>query len=932
MHIAFVMNLNPNPLAAPVQDPWWKKPGYYLWLLAIFAIVYAYIFATDAVASAYRGITPSDKLDSATNERIVNVGNQVAALVGFSALYVLLVKLWSVFPTNVGVNAVNTVITFVLLIGLVFVSMRATPTSTVPMMIFVGINVGLIVLMIIGFAIMAWRNAFSIASQLSSQFVLNLWFPLVMTYYFIMTGSTFWFQIVAGITVPIAGLTLITNWIQNLVKSRNGVALPTVINTLKEFGNYLWNTFPISPYLKYVETTNLIEVAKRVMIGALLGYIAYLMISVYKFKHRLIPCIDSNFASCFTPWADPSSKDTPYVNSLVAMLLVGAFVNVANWILQQASIYTLLNNWMNVNPQPQSTSIPANANTTWLERGVQLLKLIGFPIYWIVSLFLNNPVITIVAVLLFAVVGLLLYRSSFDLTEFIEGQRGTVITLFTVFIASLIVFALYAANSTTTELVQGTMSYGQFIGKTGMVLAVAVCIVGILMYFLTSHSKMSTIAGIVEFGITAMIYLVAIAILIFVVRTMIYSKTGGAMFELRPESNWMVNFMKTIGNVLFYTPCLLLDFVETMKVQYGLTTRTWLILLAMQALFILAGHFLPSAVAKMINRTGVQILSAPISMNAAIPIKTYDVQFVNAHGEVELFDPVPVPPTSTTSSNVTTTTVQLKNYSYGVSAWFYIHPQPPNTNSNYSKTDAFTEMLQVGALTGPSIAYNPMNNTMRFNLYGQPIKTLDNKILEVSDITLQTWNNVIINSDKGAVDIFINDKLIYTGSILPSTHDHSVQNIIVGNADGIHGEVCNVVLSTAPFTKPEISWLYKTNQALNPPVVGVNMDPLNQGYTESDLATEAVGDDPSNLANPAPKPTAMPTYSSGGSVWGGVIGAFIGMIFGVLFNTKEARIAGAIMGAIVFGLIGALLGGLFSTDGTVAYVFKTVANVFVDTF
>jgi hypothetical protein len=38
------------------------------------------------------------------------------------------------------------------------------------------------------------------------------------------------------------------------------------------------------------------------------------------------------------------------------------------------------------------------------------------------------------------------------------------------------------------------------------------------------------------------------------------------------------------------------------------------------------------------------------------------------------------------------------------------------------------------------------------------------------------------------------------------------------------------------------------------------------------------------------------------------------------------------MGAIVFGLIGALLGALFSTDGTVAYVFKTVANVFVNTF
>jgi hypothetical protein len=160
-----------------------------------------------------------------------------------------------------------------------------------------------------------------------------------------------------------------------------------------------------------------------------------------------------------------------------------------------------------------------------------------------------------------------------------------------------------------------------------------------------------------------------------------------------------------------------------------------------------------------------------------------------------------------------------------------------------------------------------------------------------------------------------------------------VQNIIVGQGDGIHGEMCNVVLNTAPFTKPEIAWLYKTNKVLNPPVVGVNMDPQNQGQTESDLATEAVGDDPSNLANPAPTPTAMPTYSSGGLIWGGVIGTLVGIILGGMFNEgKEEQIKGAVMGAVVFGLICALLGTLFSTDGTVAYVMKTVANVFVDTF
>jgi hypothetical protein len=68
-------------------------------------------------------------------------------------------------------------------------------------------------------------------------------------------------------------------------------------------------------------------------------------------------------------------------------------------------------------------------------------------------------VTAIIGITAFAVLGLLLYRSSFDLNDFIEGQRGTVITLLTLFIVSLLVFGMYAMNSSTTGMVQGVMSY-----------------------------------------------------------------------------------------------------------------------------------------------------------------------------------------------------------------------------------------------------------------------------------------------------------------------------------------------------------------------------------------------------------------------------------------------------------------------------------------
>ena len=495
------------------------------------------------------------------------------------------------------------------------------------------------------------------------------------------------------------------------------------------------------------------------------------------------------------------------------------------------------------------------------------------------------------------------------------------------FVASLLVFGVYSMNSSTTEMVEGVMSYGQFIGKIGIVIAIAVCLVGLLVYFLNSHSKLVNIISVVQYGITALIYIAGIAIVVGAVRTLFSTsrKIGGSIFQISPDSNWVINMLKLMGNLLFYLPCLMLDFVDTMKEQYGLTTRPFLILLAMEAAFILAGHLLPSAVAKAINHTGVQILSAPISMSALTSITTYDIQFVNAHGiDLDTSDSNPDPtPTPTADLKNSLTTVLLKNYNYGVSAWFYIHPQPPNTNSNYETN--YINVLKFGSL-GPMIQYNPKSNALMFYLYGKPIELTANVPLTISDIPLQTWNNVIINSDKGAVDIFINNKLIYTGN-LSGAPTNQVTNITIGNEEGINGEICNVVLNTAPFTKLEIEWLYKTNKALNPPVVGVNMDPLNQGDAASYLASESVDIN-------APLPTPMPKYSTHGMKTFGLLGAILGAIFGWLFNDNSTMesVKGIIMGIIVFGLIGAMVGAVFSTDGTVAYVLKTVANVFVDTF
>jgi len=185
--------------------------------------------------------------------------------------------------------------------------------------------------------------------------------------------------------------------------------------------------------------------------------------------------------------------------------------------------------------------------------------------------------------------------------------------------------------------------------------------------------------------------------------------------------------------------------------------------------------------------------------------------------------------------------------------------------------------------------------------------------------------------------------LVYTGTHL-QPEKNAAYNVVIGSGKpddndndktigdlGIQGELCNMVLKHDPFTNAEIAWFYKTNKMLNPPVVGVNPDPLNQGDSARYLADQSVRNEiVDNEYNVDKTPNNPLSFSTSGATKYGFLGAFVGAILGWLFNNDNGE--GVLMGAVVFGLIGAVLGALFSTDGTVANIMKTVANVFVNTF
>jgi hypothetical protein len=798
----------------------------------------------------------------------------------------------------------------------------------------------------------SFAETFSGLLSKMSKFVFNFWFPFMMMVYFVKTGATDWFRIVAIVSIVLAIAYNIYN-MYNLFFNKDKE--PTV--------KYFMNTSPLITYFKYVEGTELNEVAKRVLIFALLVYVAYLMNSVYKFKNRLVPCVSSSFASCF--WNpdfkqdgyDPS-KTTPYVNALFYTLMMSMGVNILNWILKLVGLYTHIRPLIDeTNDEPNKDPLPDKRSEANL---VTFIQMIIFPFVWIFKLFAQHPIAMIAGFVAFAALGLFLYRTSFDLTDFIEGQRGTVITVFTLFIASLVLFGAYIATNKPSSAASAASaknaasaasannavpSYAEFIGRPVMLMAVALCVIGIVTYLLTSQSRVTLMAGLLQYAITALIYIGAIAVLIGVARTVFSTsrKMGDPMFQISPDSNWVTNVVKLLGNALFYLPCLMLDTVDMLKEQYKLTSSTFLLILAAEAAFILAGLYLPALATKAINHTGVQIVSAPISMSHETTLSKYQIQFVKSNntdfkewtGKAN-----PLPPFATTKINTNidptpsdpnSSIIQLHNYSYGVSAWVYIHPQPPNVYNNKTMN-----IFNFGTTNGPNVSYNPGTNTIIVSIRMSDNSNVD--VATITDIPLQRWNNIVVNSDKGAIDIFINGKLIYTGTHVPNIVSNPLGSIVVGQGKndknkeevkvaekGISGEICNLVLNREPFTSPEIAWFYKTNKSLNPPVVGANQD--NQGVSEQTKQTQQTVTDTAETPNPL-------SFSTSGARTYGIIGVVLGALFGWLFNdgnTNESA-KGLVMGAIVFGLIGALLGALFSTDGTVAYVFKTVANVFVNTF
>ena len=149
------------------------------------------------------------------------------------------------------------------------------------------------------------------------------------------------------------------------------------------------------------------------------------------------------------------------------------------------------------------------------------------------------------------------------------------------------------------------------------------------------------------------------------------------------------------------------------------------------------------------------------------------------------------------------------NYSYAISSWINIFSYPPETNKNYSK---YTPILNIG--NKPKILYNASKQSL---LIKMKVNNETTKIIYKDDkFVMQKWNHIVVNYDRGTLDIFINNKLVSTTQeIIPYKKN---DNVTSGCNNGIYGAICNTRYYGSTLSRNKISWLYNSVKESNPPI------------------------------------------------------------------------------------------------------------------
>lgn len=324
--------------------------------------------------------------------------------------------------------------------------------------------------------------------------------------------------------------------------------------------------------------------------------------------------------------------------------------------------------------------------------------------------------------------------------------------------------------------------------KRALLILFGFVISGLIIFWLVYNiQQLSNQSSIVSFILNIALVIILLGL--------IY-KTINVQF---PSENSKKNgFFNVIINLLFYIPCLfsgLFDSIGKFFVgEYNATNAGSLIMLIIAIILFLLYFMTPLLVNKYSLQGGTQLVNKPVYTNSQYSLGTYET--LNGSSEFE--------------------------YTYAISLWLFLDAVGPNMNESY---ETYTSLLNFA--NKPNILYNGKTNTLMITMEQKNLKTVSNNkltdfdennnriIYKTDHFLLQKWNNIIINYNGGVLDIFINGELVKSDiGVVPY---YTLDNLTIGENNGIRGGICNVIYFKKPLTATNINNIYNSVKNITPP-------------------------------------------------------------------------------------------------------------------
>ena len=365
-----------------------------------------------------------------------------------------------------------------------------------------------------------------------------------------------------------------------------------------------------------------------------------------------------------------------------------------------------------------------------------------------------------------------------------KEKSGTIILL--ILITCILWTILLGANLFTTN----APSIDSSVFKKSLLVLFGLIISGLLIFWITYNIEhLSNSSSIISFILNLLVVIIILGLIYKTINVKI------------PVGNAKKNaFFNLLISILLYIPCLAsngFDWIGKLFVgQYNASEAGSFIMLFV-AIILLVCYFNIFSVINLIStQGGKQLVNKPVYTNAVYTLGNYE----DLNGK-DNFD-----------------------YQYAISCWIFIDASPPNMTEKYNK---YTSLLNFG--NKPNIMYKGDTNTLQITMQQKDLKDVtNNKLFDFDDegnrilytnkkVLLQKWNNIIVNYNGGTLDIFLNGELVKSSiEVVPY---YTIDSLTIGENNGIHGGICNVIYFTHALSSNNIYYIYNSVKNKDPPTL-----------------------------------------------------------------------------------------------------------------